>query len=131
MNIRVGIDLVSVDSVREAVGAHGERYLRRLYTDGELSDCATGDGVDPSRLAARFAAKEATMKLLRREDEALSWKSISVRRSQGGWPDLHLDDGAAALARERGVGELTVSLTHEAGFAAAIVAGRVDEVNAG
>lgn len=125
MSVRVGIDLVSVDSVRAAIDAHGERYLKRIYTERELHDCSTPDGVDPSRLAARFAAKEATMKVLRRADEALAWKAIGVRNDPAGWPDLELRDDAAAMAQEAAVTELSVSLTHEETFAAAVVMAEV------
>jgi len=128
MSVRVGIDLVSVASVRAAIDAHGERYLKRIYTECELRDCATPDGVDPGRLAARFAAKEATMKVLRRADEALAWNAIGVRNDPSGWPDLELGEEAAALARDATVTELSVSLTHEEAYAGAVV---IAELGAG
>ena len=65
MRLRVGIDLVLVDSIREALDLHGDRYLERVYTAQEIADCRDGDDVAPERLAARFAAKEAGMKALR------------------------------------------------------------------
>ena len=48
MGLRVGVDLVSVDSVRESLATHGEHYLRRVYTQREVRDCTGRDGVDPS-----------------------------------------------------------------------------------
>ena len=65
MAVRVGIDLVSVQAVQDSLRAHPQAYLARVYTDREVTDCRTADGVDPERLAARFAAKEATLKVLR------------------------------------------------------------------
>ena len=59
--IRTGTDLAAVEDVVDAVAAHGERYLDRVFTVRERAD--TGD--DPERLAARFAGKEAVVKLLR------------------------------------------------------------------
>jgi len=119
--VRVGIDLVSVESVRDSISAHGERYLKRVYTERELRDCGTADGVDPERLAARFAAKEAALKVLRPDDEGIPWHTIEVRRHPTGWVDLELSGPAAALATQAGVTELALSIAHEGGFATAVV----------
>ena len=122
MPSRGGIDLVEVDSVEEAVRVHAGRYLERIYTPGELDDCATPEGVDAERLAARFAAKEATIKVLRPDrDQAVPWSSIGVRRRECGSVELDLTGAAAILAREAGMSEFAVSLTHEAGIAGAVV----------
>jgi holo-[acyl-carrier protein] synthase len=115
--LRIGLDLVSVDAVRESIATHGERYLSRTYTDDELREC---DG-RPERLAARFAAKEAVMKALDRGDEPLPWTSIAVHRDESGRPSLVLTGAAAELASRRGLGTFELSLTHEAGFGAAVV----------
>jgi holo-[acyl-carrier protein] synthase len=117
MSLRIGIDLVCAEEVQESVGAHGRRYLERVYTEQELSDCA----LDPRRLAARFAVKEATMKALGREHEPLPWRSISVHRDAGGQPIVQLDGMAAELARARGTGAVSVSMTTEGSRAAAVV----------
>jgi holo-[acyl-carrier protein] synthase len=119
--MRVGIDLVSVDSVRESVSQHAEHYLKRVYSERELQDCGTPSGVDPERLAARFAAKEAALKVLRPGEVGIPWYAIELRRSPEGWVELELSGPAAALAAERGITDLAVSVTHEAGFASAVV----------
>ncbi len=120
--LRVGIDLVEVRAVRESVRRHADRYLERIYTEREVADSRGADGVDPGRLAARFAAKEAVVKLLRpgRED-AVPWRSIEVVRAPEGWVELELHEPAASLAERAGLTGLAVSLTHEAGFASAAV----------
>ncbi len=96
---------------------HGQRYLERVYTVQELHDC----GGDPRRLAERFAAKEAAMKVLRRADESIPWRSIEVRRMAGGAPSLELSGPAADLAHEQGIATLTVSLARGKESAAAVV----------
>jgi holo-[acyl-carrier protein] synthase len=118
---RVGIDLVSVEAVRESIREHGDRYLERVYTTSELSDCHTDQGILAERLAARFAAKEATLKVLRPNDEAVPWRSIEVRRNPSGWVELELSGQAASLASAAGLTELSLSITHEGEFAAAVV----------
>jgi holo-[acyl-carrier protein] synthase len=120
--LRVGIDLVPVTTVEDALRAHGERYLARVYTEDEARDCTGADGrVDAERLAARFAAKEATLKVLRPIDGGIPWRSIEVRRRPEGWVALELTGPAAALAERAGVADLALSITHEGGFASAVV----------
>jgi holo-[acyl-carrier protein] synthase len=121
MALRVGTDLVLIDTVRGSISSHGEHYLERVYTEGELKDCRTADGIDAERLAARFAAKEATLKVLRPRDEGIPWNSIEVRRDPFGWVELELSGPAAVLASQAGVTELSLSIAHEGGFATAVV----------
>lgn len=120
MAVRVGIDLVAVDGVRESLDARAERYLSRVYTEREVADCTGPHGLQPERLAARFAAKEATRKVLR-SGEGFAWTSIELLREPSGWPRLELSGRAAELAEAAGIAGLEVSLTHEAGFASAVV----------
>jgi holo-[acyl-carrier protein] synthase len=119
MSIAIGMDLVGVDEVEAAIQVHGERYLRRVYTDQERREC----GGDARRLAARFAAKEATMKVLRRSDEPLAWRTIAV--SGGAQPAVELTGDAAVLAERGGVRRLSVSLAGRRSTAAAIVVAEV------
>lgn len=123
MPLKVGIDLASVELVRDAIEAHGDHYLERVYTPRELRDCATGedDRLEPERLAARFAAKEATLKVLRPGEIGVPLTAIEVVRSADGAVALELDGPAASLAERAGITALTLSLTHEGGFAAAVV----------
>ena len=116
--MRVGIDLTSVSGVRDAVAAHGDRYLTRVYTSRELLDC----GGDPARLAGRFAAKEAAIKVLRpRQDTALPWSDIEVLRQPGGHVELRLGGSAALRAEQEGLAAFSVSLSHEGDAACAVV----------
>jgi holo-[acyl-carrier protein] synthase len=120
--LRVGIDLVRVSTVRDAIAAHGDHYLERVYTARELEDCRTAGVVDPLRLAARFAAKEAAMKALRVGDEAVPWPTIEVVRGRTGYAELELHGPAGELAHAQGIASLAVSLTHEDEYASAVVA---------
>jgi holo-[acyl-carrier protein] synthase len=126
MAVRVGIDLVSVQAVEDSIRTHAERYLERIYTARELDDCGSPDGIDAHRLAGRFAAKEATIKVLRPGDEPVPWHDIEVQRAPGGWTELALGGHAALLAERAGVADLAVSITHEAGFASAVVVAELE-----
>ena len=121
MPLRVGIDLVAVSTVADALATHGEHYLRRVYTDGEIADCGGAGAADPLRLAARFAVKEAALKVLRVGDAAVPLPTVETVRAPDGAPELVLHGAAAALAADRGLASFSISLTHEEGYAAAVV----------
>jgi holo-[acyl-carrier protein] synthase len=120
--IRVGFDLVSVASVEDELSAPTrDRYLARVYTEREVAECTSDRGVSAERLAGRFAAKEATIKVLPSSNVAFTLREIEVRRAPSGKVEMELSGGAAELARSAGIVELSVSLTHEAGMAGAVV----------
>ena len=120
--LRVGVDLVEIDAVAATLeSALSGRYLSRVYTPAEVRDCTDRNGVNAGRLAARFAAKEAVLKALDVGNRAVPWRTIEVRRQPTGRPAVSLHGAAAAIAREEGIARFALSLTHEAGFASALV----------
>jgi holo-[acyl-carrier protein] synthase len=120
MAVRVGIDLTSVSQVADAIDEHGDHYLTRVYTAREVEDCRGPSGVDAARLAARFAVKEATRKVLGIADGGVGWTSIEVVRHPASL-DIRLSGAAADLADAAGLTSFAVSVTHEEGLAAAVV----------
>ena len=114
---------MAVDSVRESLHAHGDRYLERVYTPRELEDCTATAGPDPERLAGRFAAKEAAVKVIRPGETGMSLREIEVTRQSDGSVGLSLSGTAERIAGAAGLGELSLSISHEGGFATAVVAG--------
>jgi holo-[acyl-carrier protein] synthase len=119
--LRVGADVVSVHQVEESVARFGARYLERVYTQHELESSVGGPSVQAASLAARFAAKEATIKVLRPVGHQPDWRSVEVRRHVDGWCTMALTGHAAVLADQARIAELAVSLTHEGDVAAAVV----------
>jgi holo-[acyl-carrier protein] synthase len=126
-SLRVGIDLVLVEDVAGSVERFGPRYVGRIFTDHEIDYCRGDDSTGPAsylqRLAARFAAKEAMVKILRPIDVRPAWRDIEVRSEAGGWTGMRLSGLAADLADEAGIEQVAVSLTHEEPMAAALVVG--------
>lgn len=120
-SLRVGVDIANVSQVAESLTQFGERYALRVFTPGELTDSAGEPEVRARSLAGRFAAKEATMKVLRPEGEGLDWRSIEVRSMGAGWPAIHLRGAAQRLADRAGIRDLSVSLSHEGNLATAVV----------
>jgi holo-[acyl-carrier protein] synthase len=120
-----GIDIVEIGEVADSIETHSTRYLERVYTAREVEESRNGDGnLDARRLAARFAAKEAALKVLRVGDEAIPWRDVEVR-DRGA--RLELSGAAAALARARGIAVLQVSSTLTDEYAAAIVIAEISQ----
>ena len=119
--VRVGADICCVDAVGESIAAFGDRYLRRVFTAGELEYCTRDPVLSTQRLAARFAAKEATVKVLRPRGWWPDWRTIEVCRDADGRCDLVLTGSAATLASDEGLVSLAVSLSHDDSFALAVV----------
>ncbi|HLK37267.1 MAG TPA: holo-ACP synthase [Polyangiaceae bacterium] len=120
-DIAVGTDLVLVSHVESSIANFGDRYLQRVYTEGELDYCLAQRDGPALHLAARFAAKEATIKALAPGVEALGWRSIEIRRRPGGACDVVLHGPAHLLARRRGVRRLAISMSHDGEYATAVV----------
>ena len=115
----IGIDAVEIDRFRRVL-ARTPGVARRLFTDAER---AYGErSKDPApRLAARFAAKEATMKALGVGLGAFKFHDVEVVRAPSGKPSLKLVGAAADLARANDVRELHLSITHSDETAEAVV----------
>jgi holo-[acyl-carrier protein] synthase len=117
----VGIDVVEIARVRRLMARWQDRFLRRVFTDDELAYALARH--DPAEhLAARFAAKEATLKALGTGlSMGVRWREMEVRRARGQPPTLALSGRTAAVGEARGVRRLHVSLSHDAGLAVAYV----------
>ncbi len=119
-----GVDIIEVSRIGRVVERFGDRFLRRIYTPGEISYCRGRAG----NLAARFAAKEATMKALGTGVRGVGWKDIEIARRESGAPHILLHDRAQRRAQRLGVEELSLSMSHSREYAVAFVVGyRRDE----
>lgn len=116
--ILVGCDIQDSRAVDHAIDAFGSRYLDRVYTEAEQRAANSGQN---QSLAARYAAKEAVLKLLGGES-TIAFKDIEVISRQDGSPAICLYGRAAEVADALGVQEISVSLSHEASFAMAVAA---------
>ena len=114
MIVGTGIDIAEVPRIREAIARHGERFLKRIFTEGEIQYCESkANRVE--RYAARFAAKEAGMKAIGTGwNHGVRWRDIEVARKPGGRPTLQLHGKAAEFAAKLGATNIALSLTHTA-----------------
>ena len=115
ISVRTGCDLQSVADVASALERFGARYLDRIHTETEQRRYR---GRSPDGLAARFAAKEAVLKLLGRPD--IDPLTIEILSDDAGRPGVLLHGRAADLARRAGLGPVDVSLSHDHGRALAV-----------
>jgi holo-[acyl-carrier protein] synthase len=125
--LRVGIDLVQIRRIAESLEAHGERFLERVFTEDEIAYAKACPAQTNARLAARFAAKEATIKALGLAEHPVIWRDIEVRRAPSGACEMALHRTIRQLAAEKGNLELAVSLSHEGDYATAVVVARARE----
>jgi holo-[acyl-carrier protein] synthase len=117
--VGMGIDLTEVDRIAAMVERWGDRFLRRIFTEGER-EYAMSRANSALHLAARFAAKEATLKALG-VPPGLSWHEMEVVGGGSEAPLLVLRGQALAAAGKLGMVRMHLSLTHTAAVAAAIV----------
>lgn len=124
MRLAVGIDLVEVSRIAESLEHFGERFLRRIFTEGEIAYATAAPALTHQRLAARFAAKEAAIKALGLSE--VGWRQIEVASLPSGACELRLHGQARAAADAAGAADLALSLSHEGDFATAVVVTHVE-----
>jgi len=119
--VGTGVDLVETARIAENIERYGERFVRRLYTRGEIAYCEKFKN-RAERFAARFAVKEAAFKALGTGwREGVRWLDVEVVNQASGKPELQLHGRAGELARSLGVTNKTVSISHADHYAVAQV----------
>jgi holo-[acyl-carrier protein] synthase len=109
--IGIGLDATDLPRIADMLKRYGDRFLRRVFTEGEITYCTRRRDPVPS-LAGRFAVKEAAMKALGTgQSHGVMWKDIEVVRT-GGPPQLRLHGGAARRAAAMHVRRTLVTITH-------------------
>jgi holo-[acyl-carrier protein] synthase len=123
MIVGTGIDIAEVNRIRKSIDRFGERFLRRIYTAGEMRYCdSKANRVE--RYTARFAAKEAAMKALGTGwSRGVRWRDCEVVRLPGGRPTLRFHGKAGEFAATLGVKNVALSISHtvEQAFAQVIL----------
>jgi holo-[acyl-carrier protein] synthase len=114
MIVGTGIDIAEVPRIQESIARFGDRFLRRIYTEGEIRYCDSKVN-RAERYAARFAAKEAAMKALGTGwSHGVRWRDCEVVRLPGGRPAIAFHGEAGEVAARLGVKHAALSLSHTA-----------------
>jgi holo-[acyl-carrier protein] synthase len=121
MIVGTGIDIAEVPRIAQAIERYGNRFLQRIFTEGERRYCdSKANRIE--RYAARFAAKEAAMKALGTGwNRGVRWRDVEVCREPGGRPTIAFHGQAAEVAGKLGAVHIALSLSHTAGQAIAQV----------
>ena len=114
-----GIDLVDFPRIDSMVERHGQRFLSRVFTEREQADAkAVHNRVE--KLAGRFAAKEAVLKLLGTGWRGkIAWTDIEITNNSSGQPIVEVAGEVKRIADEVGIEQIALSITHTANFAIA------------
>src|SRR5437899_9731658 len=119
--IGTGVDLVECARIERSIERFGDRFLHRVFTDGEI-EYSMSMKFPARHFAARFAAKEAVSKAFGTGvGKAMGWRDIDVHKKKSGEPFLVLHGGAESLAKERAMKSAWISLSHTEHHAVAMI----------
>ena len=114
-----GIDLVDCPRIEKMVNQHGQRFLNRVFTAAEQA-YAEKNKNEIEKLAGRFAAKEAILKLMGTGWRGkIAWTDIEIINNTVGQPEVTLAGEVRKIADKLGIEHISVSITHTANFAIA------------
>ena len=114
-----GIDLVDCPRIEAMIERHGKRFIQRVFTVAEQAYAeANKNGIE--KLAGRFAAKEAVLKLMGTGWRGkIAWTDVEVINNSSGQPEVTLSGEVEKIAGKLGIKHISVSITHTANFAIA------------
>jgi holo-[acyl-carrier protein] synthase len=108
-----GIDIVETQRIASLLQEHGPRFLDRVYTSAEQEYCCRSPRRQVERLAGRFAAKEAVLKVLGTGWRGgIAWTDMEILPEPSGQPRLQLSGECQRIARELGISRWVVSISH-------------------
>jgi len=110
--IGIGVDLVECARIQRSIDRFGDRFLHRVFTDGEI-EYSMSMKFPARHLAARFAAKEAVSKAFGTGiGKAMGWRNVDIRKKPSGEPFLVFSGPAQELMTQRGITSASVTLSH-------------------
>jgi len=122
-----GLDLIECERVAVVVERHGQRFLDRVLTPCEQAYCNTHRNSIP-RIAGRFAAKEAILKMLGTGWRGkIAWTDMEITNDPAGRPRVALTGHTARISTEQGICRVLVSITHTPNYAAATAIGLAED----
>ncbi|MBL7185059.1 MAG: holo-ACP synthase [Phycisphaerae bacterium] len=114
-----GIDLVDCPRIEQMIQRHGERFVNRVFTAAEQAYAGANKN-EIEKLAGRFAAKEAVLKLIGTGWRGkIAWTDIEIINNASGQPEVTIGGEVRRIANELGIEHISVTITHTANFAIA------------
>ena len=120
MNILgLGTDIIECLRIAKMIEKHGELFLNRVYTRGEIAYCSSRKGATQS-YAGRWAVKEAVLKAMGTGwSRGIRWKDIEVVTDLTGKPRVEIHGVAKEICEELGISDVLISLSHCRSYATA------------
>lgn len=115
MIIKTGIDIIEVKRIKESIELYGEKFLERIYTKNEIEYCEKKNVKKYESYAARFAAKEATLKAISEminNKFDISWTEIEIINSENGKPRVELSESLIEKLNIKSEINIEISLSH-------------------
>ena len=119
MIVGLGTDIVEIVRIGEMIERHGELFLQRVYSEQEIKYCQRHK-LAIQHYAGRWAAKEAIMKTLGTGfTKGVSWTDIQILNETSGKPYVDLSGGAQRVAKQRGIDDVLITISHCKAYATA------------
>ena len=123
MIIGLGADIVEVDRIAKMIIDHGDHFLERVFTPGEIAHCQPRREPAP-HYAGRWAAKEAVMKVLGTGfTNEVGWAEIEIKVKPSGQPYIELHGITRATAERMGIQQILITISHTSHYATATAIG--------
>ena len=119
--MQLGTDIIEIQRIKKGMDRHPS-FCSRILTPKE-NECCQGRKDQSAFVAGRFAAKEAIVKCLGLGLRGFSWQDMEILPDELGKPCLELSPRLAAIASQRGVGRVQVSISHSRDYALAVALG--------
>ena len=122
MILGIGVDIVEVRRIADAISRHGDRFLRRVFTEREIEYCRGKRLSAHIYFAGKFAAKEAFSKALGTGiARGVRWRDVEILNRPSGEPYLVLHGDTSQVCEQMGGKNLFVSISHTDNYAVAVV----------
>jgi holo-[acyl-carrier protein] synthase len=121
--ISIGTDIIECVRIAQMIEKHGEVFLQRVFTQKEIQYCSSRKAAT-QHYAGRWAAKEAVLKVLGTGwAKGILWTDVEIVNEVSGAPKLVLTGKAAEIARDRGIREVMITISHCRAYATAFATG--------
>ncbi|HAR62459.1 MAG: holo-[acyl-carrier-protein] synthase [Candidatus Margulisiibacteriota bacterium] len=117
----IGIDIVEVSRIKKIIDAYGDKFLKKVFSAGEIKYSTVSPEMQYQRFAVRFAAKEAVVKALGTGFRTITWKDIEIVKNDMDKPLVKLSEKASTFCEQQGIKNIHVSLSHTRNYAVANV----------
>jgi holo-[acyl-carrier protein] synthase len=121
--VSIGTDIIECVRIAQMIEKHGEVFLERVFTRKEIEYCSSRKAAT-QHYAGRWAAKEAILKVLGTGwAKGVQWTDLEIVNEVSGAPSVLLMGKAAEVAKERGIREVMITISHCRAYATAFATG--------